>query len=126
MLAGSVTRSTSTPASPILNRVLASRSSYSSSGNAATCPLLGRLSAEQKMLEHGLSRVEVIEDDPLVRPVRGLLDVARSDQNAWEPRAVDDGAGVAGCPPGRDVVRNVRFGHPRRHLPHQDTVLRLL
>src|SRR2546421_11435882 len=78
------------------------------------------------MLEHALSRVEVIEVDPLVRPVRGLLDVARSEQNAWYPRAVDEEAGVARCPPGRDVARNARFGHRRRHRPHQVMVLRYL
>src|SRR5438046_8942281 len=121
MLGGSVTRSTSPPASPSLNRVLASRSSYSSSGNAATCPLLGRLPAEQKMLEHALSRVEVIEVDPLVRPERGLLDVARSTQNAWYPRAVDEEADVARYPPGRDVARNARLGHRLRHRPHHVT-----
>src|ERR1043165_2910244 len=46
MLAGSVTSSTSMPASPIFARVLASLCSYSSSGNAATFPLLQLLTAQ--------------------------------------------------------------------------------
>src|SRR6266571_9453211 len=126
MFAGSVTRRTSTPVSLILARVFSSLRAYSSSGNAAIRHLLDRLPVEQQVLEHALSGVELAEVDPLVRPVRRLLDVARSEQNAWYPRAVDEEAGVARCPPGRDVARNARFGHRRRHRPHQVMVLRSL
>src|SRR2546430_2371729 len=124
MFAGSVTSSTSTPALPILSRVLASRCSYSSSGNAAIRYLLGRLPAEQQMLEHELGGVEVIEVDPLVGAMRGLLDVARSEQNAWYPGAVDEEAGVARGSPRRDPAGNARLGHRRGHRPHQLVILR--
>src|SRR6266446_8616709 len=99
MFAGSVTRSTSTPASPIFTRVLSSRFSYSSLGNAAIRHLLGRLWAEQQMLEHALRGIEVVELDPLVRPVCRLLDVARSEQNAWYPRAMHEEARITRRPP---------------------------
>src|SRR2546430_16619129 len=102
MFAGSVTRRTSTPASLILARVFSSLRAYSSSGNAAIRHLLGRLPVEQQMLEDTLSGVEVGEVDPLVGAMRGLLDVARSEQNAWYPGAVDGEAGVARGSPRRD------------------------
>src|SRR5437762_1886078 len=119
MLAGSVTRRTSTPASLILARVFSSLRAYSSSGNAAIRHLLGRLPVEQQMLEDALSGVEVAEVDPLVRPVRRLLDVARSEQNAWYPRAVDEEARVARGTPRRDPARDAGLCHRGAHRPHQ-------
>src|SRR6266581_1783214 len=119
MFAGSVTRRTSTPASLILARVFASLRTYSSSGNAAIRHLLGRLPVEQQMLEDTLSGVEFAEVDPLVRPVCRLLDVARPEQNAWYPRAMDEEAGVARGTPRRDPARDAGLGHRRAHRPHQ-------
>src|SRR5947207_943092 len=115
MFAGSVTKSTSTPASPIFTRVLSSRFSYSSLGNAAIRHLLGRLPAEQHMLEYALSGVEIVEVDPLVRPVRRLLDIARSEQNAWYPRAMDEESRVARGTPRRDLARDAGLCHRRAH-----------
>src|SRR5437773_6107633 len=101
MFAGSVTRSTSTPASPIFTRVLTSRFSYSSLGNAAIRHLLGRLPAEQHMLEYALSGVEIVEVDPLVRPMPRLLDIARSAQNARNPPATTHETPITHRPPPR-------------------------
>src|SRR6266849_5940908 len=105
MFAGSVISKASTPASAILVRVLASLSEYSSSGNAAIRHLLVphelrgfavssrgplySLPVQDQVLEHALGDIKVNEVDPLVRPVRGLLDVPRPKQNAWYPRAED-------------------------------------
>src|SRR6266478_2958273 len=108
MFAGSVMSRTSTPASAILVRVLASLSEYSSSGNAAIRHLLMppcSLPVQDQVLEHALRDIKVNEVDPLVGPVRGLLDVPRPEQNAWYPRAVDQEARVAGGAPGRDARR---------------------
>src|SRR4029077_10045025 len=60
-------------------------------------------------------RIEVLEVDPLVRPVRGLLDVPRPEQDAWYPRTVDQKAGIAGCPPGGGVRRQAGGVHRHRH-----------
>src|SRR2546426_2562187 len=126
MFAGSVTRITSTPASPIFNRVLSSRFSYSSLGNAAIRHLLGRLPAQQHMLEHALSSVEIVEVDPLVWPVRRLLDVAGSEQNAWYPRAVNEEARITRRSPRRDLARDSGFGHRGGHRLHELVVVRCL
>src|SRR3989475_4758413 len=126
MFAGSVTRRTSTPASPILTRVLSSRFSYSSLGNAAIRHLLGRLPAEQHMLEYALRGVEIVEVDPLVRPVCRLLDIARSEQNAWYPRAMNEEARITRRPPGRDLARDSGFGHRCGHRAHEPVVVRCL
>src|SRR6266550_404540 len=99
MFAGSVISRTSTPASPILVRVRASLSEYSSSGNAAIRHLL--LSLQDQVLEHALSDIQVLEVDPLVGPMRGLLDVPRPEQDAWYPRAMNEEAGVACGAPAR-------------------------
>src|SRR5947208_16678297 len=106
MFAGSVTKSTSTPASPIFTRVLSSRFSYSSLGNAAIRHLLGRLPAEQHMREYALTGVEIAEVDPLVRPVRRLLDIARSEQNARYPRAMAEEYPITRRPPRRGLARD--------------------
>src|SRR5256885_9948780 len=126
MFAGSVTRRTSTPISVIRARVFSSLCAYSSSGNAAIRHLLGRLPVEQQVLEHALSGVDVAEVDPLVRAVRRLLDVARSEQNAWYPRAVNEEARVARGPPRRDPALDTRFGHRRGHRLHELVVARCL
>src|SRR6266699_2666423 len=126
MFAGSVTRRTSTPVSLILARVFSSLRAYSSSGNAAIRHLLGRLPVEQQVLEHALSGVELAEVDPLVRPVRRLLDVARSEQNAWYPRAVNEETRVTRGTPCRDPARDGRFGHRRAHRLHELVVARCL
>src|SRR5438105_14967597 len=102
MFAGSVMSSTSTFAAVILARVLRGRSSYSSSGNAAIRHLLGRTPAQHEGLEHALRGVEILEVDPFVRPVGGLLDVARTEQHAWYPGHVHEKARVAGGAPGPD------------------------
>src|SRR5205809_7718011 len=104
MFAGSVTRRTSTPVSLILARVFSSLRAYSSSGNAAIRHLLCQLSVEQQVIEDRLSGVELAEVDPLVWPVRRLLDVARSEQNAWYPRALNEAACVACGKPRCDPV----------------------
>src|SRR5207249_5217467 len=119
VFAGSVTRRPSIPASLILARVFSSLRAYSSSGNAAIRHLLGRLPVEHQMLEDTLSGVEVAEVDPLVRTVRSLLDVARPEQNAWYPRAMDEEAGVARGTPRRDPARDAGLCHRRAHRPHQ-------
>src|SRR5438445_1330753 len=113
MFAGSVTSNTSTSASAIRARVLASLCSYSSPGKAATITSLAllRSRAEQQMLEHSLRLLELVEIDPFVGSVRGLLYVARSEQHAWYPRRVNEEARVAGGAPGRDPRRDARGGH---------------
>src|SRR6266516_1375279 len=126
MFAGSVTRRTSTPVSLILARVFSSLRAYSSSGNAAIRHLLGRLPVEQQMLEDALSGVEVAEVDPLVRPVRRLLDVARPEQNAWYPRAMNEEARVARGTPRRDPARDAGLGHRCAHRLHELVVGRNL
>src|SRR5437773_1914400 len=126
MFAGSVTTRTSTPASLILARVFSSLRAYSSSGNAAIRHLLGRLPVEQQMLEDALGGVEVAEVDPLVRPVRRLLDVARSEQNAWYPRAMNEEARVARGTPRRDPAGDAGLGHRRAHRFHELVVGRNL
>src|ERR1700747_1003794 len=103
MLAGSVMTSTSTSASAIFFRVRASRSVYSLSGNAAISHLLVPLRVEHQVLEHALRDVDVLEVDPLVGPVRRLLDVTGADQHPCHPRAVDEEARVAGRAPRRDA-----------------------
>src|ERR1700693_3137170 len=100
MFAGSVTSSTSTAASAIRTRVFSSLCAYSSSGKAAIHHLHSLFSAEQQALEHALGNLEIFEVDPLVGPVRPLLDIPRSEQNAWYPGGVDEEARVAGRPPG--------------------------
>src|SRR5437762_8505819 len=115
MFAGSVTRRTSTPVSLILARVFSSLRPYSSSGNAAIRHLLDRLPVEQQMLEDTLRGVEIAQVDPLVRPVRRLLDVARSEQNAWYPRAMYEEARVARGTPRRDLARDAGLCHRRAH-----------
>src|SRR5204863_9294254 len=126
MFAGSVTRRTSIPASLILARVFSSLRAYSSSGNAAIRHLLVRLPVEQQMLEDTLGGVEVAQVDPFVRPVRRLLDVARSEQNAWYPRAMNDEARITRRPPRGDLARDSGFGHRRGHRPHEPVVVRCL
>src|SRR5437879_3157666 len=123
MFAGSVISRTSTPASPILVRVLASLSEYSSSGNAAIRHLL-RLSVQDQVLEDALSDVQVPEVDPLVGPMRGLLDVPRPEQDAWYPRAVNEEAGVAGGAPGRGARGESGRFHRLQHRARQLVVLR--
>src|SRR5256885_6157800 len=113
MFAGSVTRRTSIPTSLILARVFSSLREYSSSGNAAIRHLLGRLPVEQQVLEDTLSGVEFAQVDPFVRPVRRLLDVARSEQNAWYPRAMNEEAGVARGAPRRDPAWDAGLCHRR-------------
>src|SRR3954470_20859659 len=103
MFAGSVMRRTSIPPALILARVFSSLRAYSSSGNVAIRHLLGLLPVEQQMLEDLLSGVEIAEVDPLVRPVRRLLDIARSEQHAWYPRAMNEEARVARGTPRRDL-----------------------
>ena len=61
--------------------------------------------AEQQALEHTLGNLEIFEVDPLVRPVRPLLDIPRSEQNAWYPGRMDEEARVTGCAPRRDPAR---------------------
>src|SRR5213595_365037 len=124
MFAGSVTRRTSTPVSLILARVFSSLRAYSSSGNAAIRHLLGRLPVEQQVLEDTLSGVELAEVDPLVWPVRRLLDVARSEQNAWYPRALNEEARVARGAPRRDPARDAGLCHRRAHRTHELVVRR--
>src|SRR5712691_2399970 len=139
MFAGSVMSKASTLASAILVRVLASLSEYSSPGNAAIRHLLmphelGGFAAssrgplyslplQDQVLEHALRDIKVNEVDPLVRPVRGLLDVPRPKQNAWYPRAVDQEARVAGGAPGRDARREAGRLHRFGHRSHQVVVL---
>src|SRR5712692_4413031 len=140
MFAGSVMTRTSTPASAILVRVLASLSEYSSSGNAAIRHLLMphelggfaassrgplySLPVQDQVLEHALRDIKVNEVDPLVGPVRGLLDVPRPEQDAWYPRAVDEEAGVTRGAPGRDPRGQAGRLHSLCHRPHQIVVLR--
>src|SRR6266550_7309854 len=126
MFAGSVTRRTSTPVSVIRARVFSSLRAYSSSGNAAIRHLLGRLPVEQQVLEDTLSGVELAEVDPLVWPVRRLLDIARSEQNAWYPRAMDEESRITRRPPRRDLARDSGFGHRHGHRPHEPVVARCL
>src|SRR5258706_14892269 len=123
MFAGSVMSRTSTPASAILVRVLASLSVYSSSGNAAIRHLQS-LPVQDQVLEHALRDIKVNEIDPLVGPVRGLLDIPRPEQNAWYPGAVDKEAGVTGSAPGRDARRQAGRLHRGCHQPHQVVVRR--
>src|SRR5579859_529739 len=135
MFAGSVMSRTSTPASAILVRVLASLSEYSSSGNAAIRLLLiphelggfaassrgplCSLPVQDQVLEHALRDIQVCEVDPLVRPMSGLVDVPRPEQDAWYPRAVDEEAGVAGGAPGRDAGRHSHCRHRLLHRVHE-------
>src|ERR1051326_7201260 len=126
MFAGSVMTRTSTPASAIFLRVRASRSVYSPSGNAAIRHLLVRLRVEHQVLEHALCHVDVLEMDPLVGPVRGLVDVTGSEQHAWYPRAVHEEAGVAGGAPGGDARVASAGPHRRLHRAHQGVVARNL
>src|SRR5438034_7517162 len=124
MFAGSVTRRTSTPVSLILARVFSSLRAYSSSGNAAIRHLLGQLPVEQQVLEDTLSGVELAEVDPLVWPVRRLLDVARSEQNAWYPRALNEEARVARGTPRCDPARDAGVCHRCAHRVHELVVRR--
>src|SRR5205823_12697825 len=71
-----------------------------------------------------LRRVEVLEIDPLVGPVGGLLDVPRTEQHAWYPRAVDEEAGVTRGRPGRGARGQAGSLHRLRHRAHQLVVRR--
>src|SRR5437773_3993970 len=123
MFAGSVTSSTSRAASAMRTRVFSSLCAYSSSGNAAIHHLHSLFSAEQQALEHTLGNLEIFEVDPLVRPVRPLLDIPRSEQNAWYPGRMDEEARVTGCSPRRDPARELRRGHRGAHRPDQLVLL---
>src|SRR4030081_2037665 len=104
MFAGSVTSRTSISASAMRARVRSSLCAYSSSGNAAIRHLHSLFWAEQQALKDTLGDREILEVDPLVGPVRSLLDIPWSEQNAWYPGRVHEEARVAGGPPGGGPV----------------------
>src|SRR5450759_5867582 len=126
MFAGSVTSRTSKEASAMRTRVFTSLCAYSSSGNAAIHHLHSLFSAEQQALENALGDLEIFEVDPPVGPVRALLDIPRSEQNAWYPGRMHEKAGVAGGPPGGDPPRQLGRGHGRGHRTDQIVLLRYL
>src|SRR4029077_19585267 len=99
---------------------------YSSSGKAAIRHLHPLFSAEQQALENTLGDLEIVEVDRLVGPVRSLLDVSRSEQNAWYPGGVHEEARVAGGPPCGDAPREARRDHRARHRNDQLVLLRYL
>src|SRR6267143_4086993 len=123
MFAGSVTRRTSMAASAMRTRVLCSLCVYSSSGNAAIHHLHCVFWGEQQALENALRDLEIPEVDPLVGPVRPLLDIPRTEQNAWYPGRMHEEARVAGCPPGRDLSRDLGSAHRRGHRTDQIVLL---
>src|SRR5438270_978896 len=119
MFAGSVTSRTSTPATSMRTRVRLSLSSYSPSGNAGIAILLGRAQANHQGLEDPLRGVEVVEVDPLVRPVRRLRDVTGAEQHAWYPGLVNEEAGVARRAPGGDLRGKACGRHRGLHRPDE-------